>query len=160
MMRPPLLKLHGEEDFALCQAKFGSLYHKEPIYDVLGNKVLFEPSRCDHVCFKSNDEVWNKGPRKQWSQVRAERIPWILPTLYTPYEVRPDIQISGSNKTKTRLYLLRMDADFETGMAQEYYCVYTSVEGKKLMRFQTAYPVTREKWNSLRRIGPCYYPDK
>ncbi len=157
-MRPPLLNLRGEEDVALCQDEFDRLYHTEAIYDVLGKKVLFGDDRCKHVCLKSNDEVWNKGPREQWSQERAERIRWILPTLCNPYEVRPDIQLRPGDKTKTRIYLLRMDADPETGAPQEFYCVYTLVENKGSVSFQTAYPITREKWNSLRKKGPCFYP--
>jgi len=51
-----------------------------------------------------------------------------------------------------------MDADLESGAPQEYYCVYASVEVKNLVRFQTAYPITREKWNNLRKIGPRYHP--
>ena len=120
--------------------------------------MLFGRDRCEHVCLKSSDEVWNKGPREQWSQGRAERIRWILPALCDPYEVRPDRQLKPGDKTKTRIYLIRMDADLESGAPQEYYCVYTSVEGKNLVRFQTAYPITREKWNNLRKIGPRYHP--
>ena len=112
-MRPPLLNLRGEEDKALYQAEFDRLYHADPVYDVLGNKVLFRSDRLEHVCLKSSDEVWNKGPREQWSQERAERIRWILPTLTSPYEVRPDVQLKPGEKTKTRIYLLRMDADPE-----------------------------------------------
>ncbi len=51
-----------------------------------------------------------------------------------------------------------MDADLEEDMPQEYYCVYTSLEAKKLVRFQTAFPVTREKWNNIRKKGPRCYP--
>jgi hypothetical protein len=157
-MRPPFLNLRGEEDAALYQAEFDLLYHTEAVYDVLGNKVLFEPNRCEHVCLKSSDEIWNKGPREQWSQERAERIRWILATLCNPYEIRPDVQLKPGDKTKTRIYLLRMEADLELQMPQEYYCVYTTVEAKRLVRFQTAFPITREKWNNLRKQGPCYYP--
>jgi len=157
-MRPPLLNLRGEEDLPLCQQEFDLLYHAEPVYDVLGNKVLFEPDRCEHVCLKSSDGVWNKGPREQWSQERAERIRWILPTLCTPYEVRPDVQLRSGDTTKTRVYLLRIDADPDNQMPQEYYCVYATKEGRRLVRFQTAYPITREKWNNVRKIGPCFFP--
>jgi len=157
-MRPPLLNFRGEIDLALYQAEFDRLYHTDIVYDILGNKILFEPNRCEHVCLKSGDEVWNKGPRMQWSQARAERLRWILPTLCEPYEVRPDVQLRPGDKTNTRIYLLRMDAGLEENMPQEYYCVYTSLEGKKLARFQTAFPVTREKWNNFRKKGPRYYP--
>lgn len=157
-MRPKLLNFRGEVDLILYQTEFNRLYHTEAIHDILGNKVLFEPNRCEHICLKSNDEVWNKGPRTQWSQERAERLRWILPTLCDPYEVRPDMQLRSGDKTTTRIYLLRMDADAEENMPQEYYCVYTSLEGRKLVRLQTAFPATREKWNNLRKKGPRYYP--
>src|ERR1700691_5014502 len=139
-MRPPLVQLGGSENFAAYQAMFDQLYHTSPTVDVLGNVVIFNRDRCEHVCFKSSDRVWNKGQRDNWSQERAERIAWIRLALETPNFIR-------ETPTGSWVYLREIPADRENNLAPELYAaVVDATEHKhskaKQVYFLTAFRIT------------------
>ncbi len=151
--RPPLLRLGGEEAFAAYRREFDRLYGLGPVTDVLGRRVLFPPDACAHVCFKDQrQDRYRKLPRV-WTPERAERIPWILPALTTPDEVRPSHQTAVH-----QAFLLLVEADPAVGTTWERFGVYVEPAGAQRVRFVTAFPMDRSYWDAARLKGPRLYP--
>ncbi len=143
-MRPPLLALGGEENFTDYQNEFDKLL-PSGLSDILGNQVIFDRDRCHHICFKPEDKQWNKGPRDQWRQDRAERIPWIKAALEKPNFIR----ISTG---KIWAYLLEVKEDKQNNLSPELFvAIVNSNEVKPgnpgQVHFITAYTINFKQWN-------------
>ena len=148
--RPPLLRLGGEEHFQSYQREFNRLYLYGDVVDVLGNQVRFTRSSCWHVCRKRDEEDRSaRRKREQWSQERAEHIPWIMAALTNSQtEVRPN-----NHDPENRLnYLLAIEG--------EYYVVVAEREMPNAVRFITAYPIQQKDWVEYRKAGLALYPLK
>jgi hypothetical protein len=153
IQRPPLLCLGGEEAFSAYQAEFTRIYGAQPVIDVLGRVVEFLPDACRHVCSKGDPgDYYRKLPRG-WEQARAERIPWIFPTLLTPYEIRPSHQTEGN-----QVYLLSFPADPGAENAWERFGVYVEPISHDRVVFRTAFPMSQAYWDAARLKGPRIYP--
>lgn len=154
-MRPPFLKRGGENNFSDYQKEFDALL-PSGLTDVLGNNVIFRQDRCHHICYKSEDVRWNKGPRDQWRQDRAERIPWIKAALQTPKFIR----ISTGT---TWAYLLDIAGDRENDLSPELFAVF--VEASEVtpdtpgeVYFLTGYVINIREWEDFKKNKPWVYP--
>ena len=154
--RPPLLQLGGEEAFAEYEKEFASRYHRQFVRDVLGNRILFRPHMCRHVCFKSTEaNRYKQGQREIWVQERAEHIPWILAALADPgTETFPNDQ-DPYNRVN---YLLEVEADAAKGLNREFFCVVTEWVDDTAASFITGFPVDRNYWLKCRRVSGQLYP--
>jgi hypothetical protein len=156
--RPPLLTLGGKEAFDAYQAEFNRLYHDplNPVVDILGRTVEFTPDACKHVCYKGqDDDPWSQRPR-EWSQERAERIPWIRLALTDPgTEVRPNFRDPDRFS-----YILILEADPAQGLSREFYGVITRPLPGKRVEFLTGFPFDFDYWKQMRDGGAPLYPYK
>lgn len=152
--RPPLLQLGGEENFVQYKAEFTSLY-MNGFKDVRGKLIEFYSSVCKHVCYKTDEDNYDGGRRGNWSQERAEHIPWIGFVLTHPnVEIRP-------NKVVTRItYLLQVAGEPSLGLEQIFFMVVGEPQKSGSIVFVTAYPITHQKWMACRREGPAIWPIK
>ena len=155
-MRPPLLQFGGEDKFADYQAEFDRLFPEGRMIDVLGNEVIFTRDRCEHVCFKSDDAVWNRGQRNVWSPERAERILWIAEVIANPDFIRID-------RLGIWAYMSQMERDKVNNLPGELYAVTMQVDSVKpgkpgKVYFLTAHPITVARWDRWKVNKPWVYP--
>ncbi len=162
-MRPELLELGGEYHFVEYQKQFDALFHSGIVTDVLGNRVIFGPTSCRHVCFtKEHEEKKNlNAARIRWDQKRADRIQWILEALKTPKRIRPA-------KGNAWAYMLEVIEDKERNLTPELYDVIVNnitttahmpygIVGT--VHFTTAHSIFAIQWDELSKTYPWIYPD-
>ena len=136
-------------DFDSCQGTtqkimkawnyFNAEYAQKEIKDYRGQKVTgFTEERFKHVISGSTDFRTVYIHDVPFVDERAERIPWINPTLTASdceVEVRKETRRDSRNRRrKSRLYLV-VEKQF----------VVVLEEDKTALRFRTAYPVTANK---------------
>ena len=156
-MRPPLLALGDETHFADYQKQFDDLLPSGFI-DVLGNRVVFNRDRCAHICYKPENKRWNTGPRDQWEQDRAERIPWIPAALQAPKYIR-----ATTENGKMWAYMLEVPADTQSDLKPELYAAIVDAgqvdpDRTGAVWFVTAYTITNAEWQEWKRNRPWIYP--
>jgi hypothetical protein len=88
-----------------------------------------------------------------WTPERAARIPWILPALITPDEVRPSHQPEGHEA-----FLLLVEGKPSTGTVWERFGVYVEPVAADRVTFVTAFPMEKWYWDAARLKGPRRYP--
>jgi hypothetical protein len=152
-MRPDLLKYGGMDFLRDYEATFNALYCSGVVTDVFGKTVLFNArASCKHVCFGSPKYF---GDPSRWGQARAERIPWIGPTLSNAaIELCQDPHPDGDR----RRYLWQVPEDAARGLKQEYYCVIVQNRDDDTVSFITSYDIDRKQWLSYRAVKPRHYP--
>jgi hypothetical protein len=156
--RPLLLELGGEEAFKAYEKEFGRLYQNRRVYDVLGNRVVFPPNSCWHICYKRDEnDRSERRPRDIWSQERAERIPCIMSALNDP---RTELRPNDKDPTNKLNYLFVVEADPLAHLPQEYYLAVARRINPTTLSFLTAYPITWREWKEFRDAGPAFYPPK
>ncbi len=152
--RPALLKLGGEERYADYESEFDRLLRRSPVQDALGRLVEFPPHACQHVCFKpQNADRYGRAARDVWDPHRAERIPWILPVIQSPDDVRPSQQ--GPDR-ECWLALVR-PSGLEDAVDERFVVCLQAVSSTEAT-FLTAFPIERAYWDAVRRGGPAIYP--
>jgi hypothetical protein len=156
-MRPPLTDFGGHPNFDKYQSYFRHLYSnsKEPVLDVMGRRVQFDVEALDdaaHVCYGGlPGQPYNE---RCWSEARAQRIGWIILALTSPNRVHPDKSNSGNEK-----YLLFVKPDDEL-QDNEWYCVIVRRQGRQLVSFLTAYPISRDSYYEYGAVSPRIWPSQ
>ncbi|MCW3100758.1 MAG: hypothetical protein JWL77_6376 [Chthonomonadaceae bacterium] len=154
-MRPPFLKLGGEDNFADYQTEFHRLL-PSGLIDFLGNQVNFPPGSCHHICYKQSDVRSSSSPRDQWRQDRAERIPWIKVALQ-----KPTFICEGSRPMW--VYLVEIEQDRGNNLVPELFCVVVDArdvepETPGTVYFVTGYTISFREWNDKKKNGRWIHP--
>jgi hypothetical protein len=142
-----MLKLGNEDHFEDYQAEFDRLFPGGRATDVMGSVITFARDRCRHVCFKSEERIWNTGERGVWQQARAERIPWILEALTAPTCIT-------NAPGNAWAYLLEVPRDQDNDVSGDLYVAIV-----RDRYFLTAFSISYTQWNKYRSNRPWVYPE-